>query len=139
MRRSVRPDGALPRLPSPELVELAGGKSILAEAGKHSQWITWESALTAEPDVIVVMPCGFDIARAAGEIPTLEAKPGFSRLKAVREGNVAVVDGSQFFNRPGPRLVESLEILAEILHPELFDFGHYGDGWVEWPGAASFV
>lgn len=123
----------------PELVELAGGRSVLAQAGRHSQWITWESALAAEPDVIVVMPCGFDIGRASGEIPMLEARPGFAEMKAVREGNVAVVDGSQFFNRPGPRLVDSLEILAEILHPELFDFGHYGYGWVEWPGTASFV
>ncbi len=123
----------------PELVDLAGGVSVLAEAGRHSQWITWESVIAAEPDVIVVMPCGFDIARAAGEIPVLEGKPGFAQLSAVLEGRVAVVDGSQYFNRPGPRLVESLEILAEILHPELFDFGRYGDGWVEWPGAASFV
>jgi iron complex transport system substrate-binding protein len=123
----------------PELVELAGGTSVLAEAGKQSQWITWESAVAAEPDVIVVMPCGFDIGRASGEIPTLEGKPGFERMKAVLEGCVAVVDGSQYFNRPGPRLVDSVEILAEILHPELFDFGHYGDGWIEWPGAASYV
>ena len=123
----------------PELVERAGGLSLLAQAGKHSQWITWESAVAAEPDVIVVMPCGFDIGRAAGDVSILERKPGFAGLKAVQEGRVAIVDGNQYFNRPGPRLVESLEILAEILHPELFDFGHYGDGWVEWPGAASFV
>jgi iron complex transport system substrate-binding protein len=123
----------------PELVELAGGASVLSEAGKHSQWITWESAVASAPDVIVVMPCGFDIARATGEIPMLEGKPGFAQLAAVKEGRLAVVDGSQYFNRPGPRLVESLEIMAEILHPELFDFGHYGYGWVEWPGTASFV
>jgi iron complex transport system substrate-binding protein len=123
----------------PEVVQLSGGTSLLSEPGKHSQWITWENVLAADPDAIVVMPCGFDIARAGGELPFLEDKPGFAGLRAVRDGRVAVVDGSQYFNRPGPRLVESLEILAEILHPELFDFGHYGDGWVEWPGAASFV
>lgn len=123
----------------PELVERAGGTSLLAQAGAHSRWITWESAVAAAPDVIVVMPCGFDIGRAGADLSILEAKPGFDGLKAVREGRIAIVDGNQYFNRPGPRLVDSLEILAEILHPELFDFGHYGKGWVEWPGAASFV
>jgi iron complex transport system substrate-binding protein len=123
----------------PELVQLAGGTSLLAEAGKPSQWITWDKVREAQPDVIVVMPCGFDIARAGAEISTLEGKPGFFEMKAVREGRVAIVDGNQYFNRPGPRLADSLEILAEILHPELFDFGHYGNGWIDWPGAASFV
>jgi iron complex transport system substrate-binding protein len=89
--------------------------------------------------VIVVMPCGFDITRAGAEFSVLETKPGFIDMKAVREGRVAIVDGSHYFNRPGPRLAESLEILAEILHPELFDFGHYGNGWIDWPGAAPFV
>jgi iron complex transport system substrate-binding protein len=124
---------------TPEIVERAGGVSVLAEAGVHSRWVTWDQVVAADPEVIVVMPCGFDIARAGGEMGALEARPGFAALKAVREGRVAVVDGSQFFNRPGPRLVDSLEILAEILHPELFDFGHYGEGWVEWPGASCFV
>jgi len=123
----------------PELVELAGGVSLLGTAGKHSEWITWENAVAAEPDVIVVMPCGFDIARASADMPMLEDRPGFGGLKAVREGRVAVVDGNQYFNRPGPRLADSLEILAEILHPELFDFGHYGEGWMAWPDAATFA
>jgi iron complex transport system substrate-binding protein len=123
----------------PELVELAGGVNVLGTAGKHSEWITWEKAVASGPDVIVVMPCGFDIARTATEMPILEVKPGFAELKAVREGRVAVVDGNQYFNRPGPRLATSLEILAEILHPELFDFGHYGEGWMSWPDAASFT
>ena len=122
----------------PELVERAGGLSLLAEPGKHSQWITWESAVAADPDVIVVMPCGFDIARAGAELPVLEARPGFAEMKAVKEGRIAIVDGNQYFNRPGPRLAESLEILAEILHPELFDFGHHGESWIAWPGAAPF-
>jgi iron complex transport system substrate-binding protein len=123
----------------PELVQLAGGTSLLAEAGRPSQWITWEKVVEADPEVVVVMPCGFDITRAGADLSVLEAKPGFAQMKAVREGRVAIVDGSQYFNRPGPRLADSLEILAEILHPELFDFGHYGDGWIDWPGAAPFV
>jgi iron complex transport system substrate-binding protein len=123
----------------PELVEMAGGVNLLGTAGKRSEWITWEKAVASEPDVIVVMPCGFDIARTGAEMPILEDRPGFFQLKAVREGRVAVVDGNQYFNRPGPRLADSLEILAEILHPELFDFGHYGDGWMAWPDAATFA
>lgn len=121
----------------PELVELAGGESLLAEAGKPSRWITWDEIVSAEPDVIVVMPCGFDIARSAQDIPILGAMPGYAELKAVKNGRVAVVDGNQYFNRPGPRLSESLEILAEILHPELFDFGHRGRAWVKWQNTAS--
>jgi iron complex transport system substrate-binding protein len=123
----------------PELVELAGGVNVLGMAGRHSEWITWEKAVASEPDVIVVMPCGFDIPRTGAEMPLLESRPGFAELKAVREGRVAVVDGNQYFNRPGPRLADSLEILAEILHPELFDFGHYGEGWLGWPDAATFA
>lgn len=123
----------------PDIVTLAGGVGVLAEPGQHARWITWDSVVAAEADVIVVMPSGFDIARAGGDMAVLEGKPGFSELKAVREGRVAVVDGGTFFHRPGPRLLESVEILAEILHPELFDFGHYSEGWVEWPGVSSFV
>jgi iron complex transport system substrate-binding protein len=123
----------------PELVEMAGGVNVLGAAGRHSEWITWEKAVASEPDVIVVMPCGFDIPRASADMPLLESRPGFAELKAVREGRVAVVDGNQYFNRPGPRLADSLEILAEILHPELFDFGHYGEGWLGWPDAATFA
>ena len=63
-------------------------------------------------------------------MPLLEAEPGWARLRAVREGRVFIADGNQYFNRPGPRLVESLEILAEALHPRLFRFGHEGRGWV---------
>jgi iron complex transport system substrate-binding protein len=117
----------------PEMVTMAGGAPLLAEAGQLSQWITWEQAVAAQPDVIVVMPCGYDIARASADMPILEALPGYADLPAVRQGRVAIADGNQYFNRPGPRLAESLEIMAEILHPELFDFGHQGRGWVSCP------
>lgn len=114
----------------PELVELAGGRSLFGEAGKHSPWMTWEQLLGADPEVIVVSPCGFDIARTRQELALLTGRPGWSELRAVREGRVATADGNAYFHRPGPRLVESLEILAEILHPETFSFGHRGSGWV---------
>ncbi|MCY3928006.1 MAG: cobalamin-binding protein [Acidobacteria bacterium] len=118
----------------PELVEIAGGKVILGEAGKHSGYFEFERVIEADPDVIAVMPCGFDIPRTAVEMPPLAARPGWSDLSAVRSGRVFLTDGNQYFNRPGPRVVESAEILAELLHPEVFDFGHRGSGWTEWVG-----
>ena len=80
--------------------------------------------------MIAIFPCGFDIPRTMQEVPLLTQRPEWSRLRAVRERRVFVADGNQYFNRPGPRLVESLEILAELLHPEAFDFGHRDAGWV---------
>ncbi len=115
----------------PELVEMAGGVNLFGEAGKHSPWMTWEELVAADPDVIFISPCGFDIARTLQETDLLASKPGWGDLKAVKSGRVFVADGNQYFNRPGPRLVESLEILAERLHPELFRFGHESEGWVK--------
>ena len=113
----------------PELVELAGGRSLLGEAGKHSPWMTWDELVAADPDVIIVSPCGFDIARTREELHLLTGRPEWPSLRAVRNGRVAIADGNAYFHRPGPRLVESLEILAEILHPETFNFAHRETGW----------
>jgi len=113
----------------PELVEIAGGVNLFGEAGKHSPWMTWHQLQAADPDVIVVLPCGFDIDRVLAEMPLLACRDGWSSLKAVRDGRVYVTDGNQYFNRPGPRLAESVEILAEILHPGVFDFGYQGRAW----------
>lgn len=110
----------------PELVEMAGGINLFGEAGKHSPWMEWEALRESNPDVLAIMPCGFGIERIRQETHLLEALPGWSELKAVRSGQVFVTDGNQFFNRPGPRLVESLQILAELLHPQHFDFGRQG-------------
>ena len=118
----------------PELVEIAGGRVMLGEAGRHSGYFEFEQMMEADPDVIAVMPCGFDIPRTAAEMPPLAARPGWAELSAVRNGRVFLTDGNQYFNRPGPRIVESAEILAELLHPEVFDFGHRGSGWTEWIG-----
>ncbi len=114
----------------PELVSIAGGDNLFGEAGKHSPWMSWEALVECDPDVIVFMPCGFDIDRTRRDLPLLVERLEWSRLRAVTDSRVAIADGNQFFNRPGPRLVESLEILAEILHPEIFRFGHEGVGWV---------
>ena len=107
----------------PELIELAGGECIFGRAGEHSPWIDPEEFLRAHADVVVVFPCGFSIDRALADLPLLDSR--------LREAPLFVADGNQFFNRPGPRIVESLEILAEIIHPERFDFGHRGRAWVQ--------
>ena len=113
----------------PELVTMAGGVNLFGAAGTHSPWLTWEALAAADPDVIIVLPCGFDIARTRDEAPALARSDAWSRLRAVRAGRVYLTDGNQYFNRPGPRIADSLEILAEILHPDLLAFGHYGTGW----------
>ncbi len=116
---------------TPELVEMAGGVSLLAEAGKHSGYKTWEEIALANPDILLIMPCGFSINRTFSEIDVLLKKPNFSELKAVRNKQVYIADGNQFFNRSGPRIVDSLEILAEIIHPNQFFFGYEGNGWMK--------
>jgi len=113
----------------PELVSIAGGRNLFGEAGQHSPWLEWEAVCRADPDVVVAMPCGFGLARTHRELAALGRLPGWADLRAVRGGRVAAVDGHQYFNRPGPRLVESTEILAEILHPGVVAFGHRDSGW----------
>ena len=118
----------------PELVELAGGVNLFGEAGKHSPWMTWDGLLEKDADVIVVLPCGFDIARTREEMHLLTKNPLWRNLSAVQNRRVCIADGNQYFNRPGPRLVESLEILAEIFHPDHFKPRHEGEGWVRFEG-----
>ncbi len=116
----------------PELVETAGGVELFGRAGEHSPWLEWDDLWAADPDMIVILPCGFGIERARQEMPALTGRPGWKSLRAIRTGQVYLTDGNQYFNRPGPRLVESLEILAEMMHPEAFHFGHEGRGWIKY-------
>lgn len=105
----------------PELVTLAGGRAGLGQAGEPSRRIAWGDVITFAPEVIVLTPCGFDLERAAAEAEAiLPHRPGWSALPAVRNGRVYAVDGNSYFSRPGPRIVESLELLASLVHPELF-------------------
>lgn len=113
----------------PELVALAGGRNLFGEAGCHSPQLRWDDFVRSDPEIVVVLPCGFDLPRTREEMRVLEPRPEWRSLRAVREGRVFLADGNQFFNRPGPRLVESLEILAEILHGDALRFGHEGRGW----------
>lgn len=101
----------------PELIEIAGGLASLAKSGEHSTRLADGALSAADPDVIVLMPCGFGIERTMAEAPAFLARPEIAALRAVRDGAVYAVDGNAYFNRPGPRLADSGEILAEILHP----------------------
>jgi iron complex transport system substrate-binding protein len=116
----------------PELIAMAGGVNLFGEAGKHSPWMTWEELVAVDPDIIFVAPCGFDISRTLEEMHILRTKSEWTKLKSVETNRVFVADGNQYFNRPGPRLVESLEILAEVIHPNVFHFGHEDTGWVRY-------
>ncbi len=113
----------------PELARLAGAVYLFGESGMRSHWLEWAELSRANPELIVIMPCGLDIARARAHAERLTRRPEWSGLRAVQDGHVYVVDGNQYFNRPGPRVAESLEILAEILRPRAFRFGHEGRGW----------
>ncbi|OYT72106.1 MAG: cobalamin-binding protein [Chloracidobacterium sp. CP2_5A] len=104
---------------NPELVQLAGGEEVMGRVGVPSRTLAWEEIAAAQPEVIFVACCGFSVERTLEDLALLAASPLFQSLPAVRQGRVYVADGSHYFSRPGPRLVESLEILAHALHPEL--------------------
>ena len=114
----------------PELIEIAGGRSLFAQGGEHSTWLDWPALVEADPEVILLLPCGFTIPQTIADLDLLTQNPAWSKLRAARSGEVYLIDGHHFFNRPGPRLVESAEIVAEILHPDHFDFDHRGAGWI---------
>jgi iron complex transport system substrate-binding protein len=104
----------------PELLELAGGVQPLAHKGQHSTYSEYQDLVAFDPEVILVLPCGFDLARAVAEADSFFKLPGWHDLAAVRDGRVYALDGNAYFNRSGPRIVDSLEIVAGLLHPKLF-------------------
>ncbi len=104
----------------PEMVRLAGGVEVLGHEGVRSTRATWPEVAAVAPEVVVVMPCGFDVARTAQELPAVRDRPEWTGLPAVADGQVWITDGSAYFSRPGPRIVDGLEILAHALHPTLF-------------------
>src|SRR3989454_5367920 len=104
----------------PEMVEIAGGRDVLDRPRQPSFVVPWDKVVAAEPEVVVIMPCGFDVPRTREEVHLLTQRPGWGDLPAVRSGLVYLTDASAYFNRPGPRIVTGLEILAQVLHPEAF-------------------
>lgn len=113
----------------PELIDMAFGENLFGLAGQHSPWMTWDDLLAADPEIIVALPCGFDLPRTRAEMHWLTSRQGWNQISAVRSRHVFLCDGNQFMNRPGPRLVESLRIFAEILHPSLFEPRLENIGW----------
>jgi iron complex transport system substrate-binding protein len=103
----------------PEMVEMAGGTDVLGQKGKESRRIEWQAVLDAAPEKLILMPCGLSRERTLQELPALKGRAGWEDLPAARSGEVYLADGPSYFNGAGPRLVDGLEILAEILHPEL--------------------
>jgi iron complex transport system substrate-binding protein len=104
----------------PQLVELSGGDCGEVAAGQHSSYADWPQIAAFDPQVVVLAPCGFDLARTIVEAQVLPGVPEWARMSAVRAGRVYAADGNAYFNRSGPRLVDSLEILAHLFHPEIF-------------------
>jgi iron complex transport system substrate-binding protein len=113
----------------PDLIMIAGGIDLLGIPNAHTLKIQLKKLVEADPDKIIVMPCGWDIDKNRSEMDQALQNATWQSLRAVQTGELYITDGNQFFNRPGPRIVESAEILAEIFHPELADFGHRGCGW----------
>lgn len=113
----------------PELVTLAGGQMLYSVTGQPSPQLSWETLVATDPTVIIFMPCGFDLNRTRQEALPLTQRPEWQNLRAAQSGRVYITDGNSYFNRPGPRLVDSEEILAELLHPEIFEYGYKGTGW----------
>ncbi len=100
---------------TPQLIDYAGGEDVLGFAGEHSEERAWEEVAAAQPDVVIVMPCGFD-----AELAYREAEMHRDQLASLGAGEVVAVDAASYFSRPGPRIIDGLELLAHILHPELF-------------------
>jgi iron complex transport system substrate-binding protein len=115
----------------PELTAIAGGQSVFGVAGEPSPWISHAELTAADPDVIVIAPCGYDVAASQAEYGTLASRPDWRALRAVRQARVFIADGNAFFNRPGPRVVETTEILAAILHDVPAYAGHEGCGFIQ--------
>ena len=122
---------------TPKLVEIAGGVPLLGQSGVHSAAMNWDQVRNANPQFILVAPCGFDIARTKREMHILAAQPGWTDLTAVRNGRVFIADGNRYFNRAGPSLFDSAQILAQILHPQEFPPTHRGAAWENYAGALA--
>jgi iron complex transport system substrate-binding protein len=115
----------------PELVEIAGGTPILAENGKHSPFVDWQQIYDENPKIIVIANCGFTIGRTLQEMDLLLNQPGWRDLEAVKNNRVYIADGNAYFNRSGPRIVDTIEMMAEMITPKYFAFGYEGAGWIK--------
>ena len=113
----------------PEMVKIAGGKDLFGRIGMHSDWSTYDMLFKNDPEKIILMPCGFNINKTFEEVGAITNMPNWNNLKAVKTGNVFITDGNQYFNRPGPRILDSIKILIEIVSNQKIDFGYKEKGW----------
>jgi iron complex transport system substrate-binding protein len=113
----------------PEMADLAGGVDELGRLGTDSVRIAWDTVLAWAPEVLVVMPCGIHLVKALGEAQKLRTYPGWRDIPAVRDGRVYVVDANAYFARPGPRVVDGAELMAHLIHPELFGWDGAKDAY----------
>ena len=115
----------------PELVKLSGGTDVFGNIGKDSHWIKFREIEEKDPEIIIFLPCGFNINQTKKEVINLFLTDNnWKNLKAYKTKKIFIVDGNQYFNRPGPRIVDSLEILAEIIHPNIFNYQYKNSGWI---------
>jgi iron complex transport system substrate-binding protein len=121
----------------PELVEQVAAVNVFGQPGQHAKWLNFESLQNTRIDQLVAVPCGFDLDRTLAELETKLYEDRWQQLPPVRADQLFAADGHSYFNRPGPRLVDSLQILAEIAHPELFHPDHRGKGWRRQPTPAA--
>lgn len=117
----------------PEMVKMSGGEDIFGKKGKDSHWIKFDEIEKKDPEIIIFLPCGYDIKKTSTEVKLLFDKDAkWKNLKAYKNKKIFIVDGNQFFNRPGPRIIDSLEIFAEVIHPDIFNFNHEISGWINY-------
>lgn len=123
----------------PEMIEIAGGVSHLATAGKHSPWQNWTDILECDPDILFIVPCGYGISKTLEEMEILSGRDSWRNLTSVRENRIFILDGNHYFNRPGPRIRESVEILDEIFHPDEFSGQSVAEGWIRYQGKSDMT
>ncbi len=114
---------------TPELIAYAGGECVFGEIGQHSPWLTWEELQAADPDVLVLSPCGFTLERTLQDLPLLQQHAAWRSLRAVQQGRVYAIDGNSYLNRSGPRLVESAELLARVLWGDTLAINPDAQAW----------
>lgn len=118
----------------PELIEIAGGRSRLASAGEHSPWTEMHEIKRCDPDILLIVPCGYSVQKTLNELHILTGNPLWCELSAVKNKQVYILDGNHYFNRPGPRIKESAELLGHLFHPEDIADPTGGTGWYHYPG-----
>ena len=117
----------------PDMVKIAGGNELFGINNKSSHWIDFKSVRDFNPEVIIFMPCGYNLLQTQRDVSKLfEKNANWKNLNAYKNKKMYLVDGNQYFNRPGPRIVDSLEILAEIFNPDVFNYGYKGSGWINY-------